>query len=346
MYHNRFQRKKRLARVLEAKDEDEVEDDVKPLKLAIVCPGAFVEWNPSMIYSDTTRRLEVDTAGQLFVPAPLVKSSSHHKVDSRRRLSQPESSFGRDTTTDDLQDTESLASEVINGIQKVLRNRSSLKVQQHKDADACEKASYRLISLEGKGEAELIRLLFITAGMRYEDTRVTEEEWEEMKESTPYGTLPILTKCGKQWGEASAIIRTLAKKFLLLGTTNEDHLTTEATYERLRRLQLEHNKAINWVKFGEKNKEKMEWAQSQLTHVILPSAFKEWEAQILSGPGPFIITNGMTVADIAIMDFVDQCSSNLIIAPILADFPAVSDLLTMVRTQPNIQAYLDERAKE
>lgn len=46
-----------------------------------------------------------------------------------------------------------------------------------------DKSKYKLTSLEGKGEAELIRLLFVHAGEPFEDERITSEEWEELKPS-------------------------------------------------------------------------------------------------------------------------------------------------------------------
>lgn len=215
--------------------------------------------------------------------------------------------------------------------------------------DDWENSPFRLISPEGKGQAEIIRLLFVSVDEPFEDQRVNEEEWDELRDnkyySIPYSALPLVTKCDQHFAEVSAIVRALAKKFRLLGANNHDHLVTEATYERLKRMYKEHGKAINWVMAGEKNRERLEWAQSQLTHVILPSAFREWEAQILSSSGPFIVPSGMTMADIAIMDFIDQCSSNLLIAPILADYPAVSDLLTIVQRHPRVRAYLEERSK-
>ncbi|XP_012938259.1 glutathione S-transferase class-mu 28 kDa isozyme isoform X2 [Aplysia californica] len=298
------------------------------LQLAIVLPGAYVEWSGS--------------GGQ--------NTALSHLWEVRRRFSVRTAEFGEDASDKEFGENKTprysddmfthMKMEI--AAEKAAREFIAQKIKE--DSAEWARAPYQLVSFEGKGQAELIRLVLIVAGQKYEDVRVAEDEWEEMKDTTPYGALPILVKCNVKWGEASAIVRTLAKKFLLLGSTNDDHLITEATFERLRRLQLDHKKAIKWATSGEKNKERLEWAKSQLTHVILPEAFKEWEAQILSSPGPFIITNGMTVADIAIMDFVDQCSTNLVITPILADFPAVSDLLTLVRRNPRLQAYLDGRA--
>lgn len=39
----------------------------------------------------------------------------------------------------------------------------------------------------------MARLLFAVAGKPFEDDRISFDEWPELKENTPFGTLPILT---------------------------------------------------------------------------------------------------------------------------------------------------------
>ena len=41
--------------------------------------------------------------------------------------------------------------------------------------------TYQLIYFNGRDRAEIARLMFAQAGVKYEDKRVTEEEWVEMK---------------------------------------------------------------------------------------------------------------------------------------------------------------------
>ncbi|XP_059163133.1 glutathione S-transferase 3-like [Physella acuta] len=228
--------------------------------------------------------------------------------------------------------------------EKKMKKLLALKIKQ--EEEEWRTSVYTLTSVGGKGEAELIRLLFVIANQPFKDERITKEEWEEMKPTTPYQTLPILSRCGRQWGEAGAIVRMLARKFLLLGVINDEHLIVEATYERLRRLKHQNNRAISWVISGEKNREKLEWAQGQLLHVILPPALKEWDQLLQKTRGPFIAASGMTMADIAIVDFLDQCSSHLMIDSLLSDFMAVSDLLTVIKACPSLRKYGDERPED
>ena len=44
-------------------------------------------------------------------------------------------------------------------------------------------SSYKLTYFTGLGQAELVRLIFAQAGVKYEDVRITPERWPEIKPS-------------------------------------------------------------------------------------------------------------------------------------------------------------------
>lgn len=43
--------------------------------------------------------------------------------------------------------------------------------------------SYKLVYFAGKGRGEISRLLFAAAGVKYEDKRITFEDWPKVKPS-------------------------------------------------------------------------------------------------------------------------------------------------------------------
>ena len=43
--------------------------------------------------------------------------------------------------------------------------------------------NYKLTYFNGRGRAELIRLIFAQAGVEYEDNRIVKEQWMELKPS-------------------------------------------------------------------------------------------------------------------------------------------------------------------
>ena len=51
----------------------------------------------------------------------------------------------------------------------------------------------KLTYFDIEGVAEPIRLAFAFAGVEFEDDRIKFPQWQELKPTTPHGTLPIMT---------------------------------------------------------------------------------------------------------------------------------------------------------
>uniref|UniRef100_A0A914CHL3 glutathione transferase n=1 Tax=Acrobeloides nanus TaxID=290746 RepID=A0A914CHL3_9BILA len=60
-------------------------------------------------------------------------------------------------------------------------------------------------------------MIFQYAGQKFEDHRVSQQEWPTFKPKTPFGQLPVLEVDGKQLAQSFAVTRYLAKKFGLAG---------------------------------------------------------------------------------------------------------------------------------
>ncbi|XP_067933709.1 glutathione S-transferase 1-like [Watersipora subatra] len=78
----------------------------------------------------------------------------------------------------------------------------------------------KLTYFDGKGRAEVTRLLFKLAGKDFIDCRLTNEEWEAFKPSTPKEQLPVLEVDGKMLCESNAIARYVARELNLYGSGN------------------------------------------------------------------------------------------------------------------------------
>ena len=78
-------------------------------------------------------------------------------------------------------------------------------------------ASYKLTYFDARGRGEGIRYIFAQAGVKYEDNRIKREDWPKLKETTPFGQLPILEVDGKVLSGSGSICRLLAEKFGLAG---------------------------------------------------------------------------------------------------------------------------------
>ncbi|KAK6994499.1 glutathione S-transferase 6 [Biomphalaria glabrata] len=73
--------------------------------------------------------------------------------------------------------------------------------------------SLKLIYFNGRGRAELSRLILAVAGQKYEDVRIVGENWPAEKSKTPFGQLPVLEVDGQTFGQSLAIATYLAREF-------------------------------------------------------------------------------------------------------------------------------------
>jgi len=78
-------------------------------------------------------------------------------------------------------------------------------------------APVKLTYFNVQGKGETIRLILEVAKADYEDTRTTFPEWAPLKETTPFGQLPVIKVDGEELAQSGAIIRFLARKYDLAG---------------------------------------------------------------------------------------------------------------------------------
>ncbi|VDO98786.1 unnamed protein product [Soboliphyme baturini] len=70
--------------------------------------------------------------------------------------------------------------------------------------------TYKLYYFDGRGRAELCRILLAYGNIEYEDVRVSSEEWTKLKPTMPMGQLPVLERDGDMLCKSPVIARFLA----------------------------------------------------------------------------------------------------------------------------------------
>lgn len=80
---------------------------------------------------------------------------------------------------------------------------------------------FKLIYFNARGRAEVIRYILAYVGHKYEDYRVSQNDWQLMKTKTVFGQLPVLEisdgTSTVQLGQSMAIVRFLGNHFKLNG---------------------------------------------------------------------------------------------------------------------------------
>ncbi|CAI9722415.1 S-crystallin SL11-like [Octopus vulgaris] len=89
--------------------------------------------------------------------------------------------------------------------------------------------TYNLFYFNGRGRAEICRILFAAAGVHYTDRRIKISEWNRFKNKMNFSILPVLQIDGEtQIPQSMAIARYLAKEFGFHGKNNVDMARIES----------------------------------------------------------------------------------------------------------------------
>ena len=81
-------------------------------------------------------------------------------------------------------------------------------------------SSYTLNYFNGRGRAELTRLIFAAAGAKFTDKRIEFADWPALKEKSPLGQMPYLEVDDHKLPQSIAIARFIAREHGLAGSTN------------------------------------------------------------------------------------------------------------------------------
>lgn len=91
-------------------------------------------------------------------------------------------------------------------------------------------AEYKLLYFNARGRAEAIRYIMAYAGQKYEDSRISQRDWQLFKPRTVFGQVPVLEiSDGKnvfQLAQTLAISRYLGHKFDLMGRNDLENVSS------------------------------------------------------------------------------------------------------------------------
>lgn len=173
-------------------------------------------------------------------------------------------------------------------------------------------------SFQGRGLAEITRLILAEAGVKYEDVRLTQDEWKNklkvsqkrgmlraartiahfvcaLQESTPWGQMPLLEVDGKVLAQSAAINRFLAREHGLYGANNWEAGQIDSVLDALQ----DAFKAFNAAR-GVKDEKEKAAAYAKYYSEDWPAWGKKLQAFLAkNGEGKgFLVGDKVSIADI------------------------------------------------
>nr|XP_011436268.2 glutathione S-transferase [Crassostrea gigas] len=201
---------------------------------------------------------------------------------------------------------------------------------------------YKLTYFDIRGRAEPTRLLFIVAGVQFEDERIGQEQWKAIKHKVPGNSLPFLSVDGVVVSQSMTINRHLARIFGLDGESLSQKLKVDEIVEYLVAMK---NKMVELPMMSDDPR-----TQARAEEIL--KSFKDLmmkactfiEAQIqrnMKEGNGFAVGNRLTFADIMIFEAFENSLATNINA--LDKCVGIVKCRSKVANMPRIKDYLSIR---
>ena len=190
---------------------------------------------------------------------------------------------------------------------------------------------YKLTYFNGRGRAEVSRLIFAQAGVEYEDKRVSSEEWGQLKPQTPFGYMPILEVDGKILSGSVPIARFLAERYGLAGSNDVENAEIAGIVDLIQDFGAEFFKSI-----FEKDEARKAEIKKKLDEELIPKYMTNLE-KLVTAEG-WLYGSKVTYADLLFFDFSSRLPEGVV-----PKYPGLKALNKKVEALPNIAKWLKDR---
>ncbi|CAF1035216.1 unnamed protein product [Adineta steineri] len=198
--------------------------------------------------------------------------------------------------------------------------------------------SYKLYYFNGRGRAEVARLIFAAAGEKYEDVRYERDQWPAHKAEMPLGQMPVLEVDGVKLPQSLSIARFLAKQFHLAGKDNFEQAQVDAVVDTI------YDCLTKYVPIRfETDEAKKEELTKKFLAEELPKHLQNFETlgKLYGKGGHFFVGKQLTWADLLFFDvgaIILQVDSNA-----FNNHAWLKQNRAEVEKQPKIAEYLKNR---
>ncbi|GMS92572.1 hypothetical protein PENTCL1PPCAC_14747, partial [Pristionchus entomophagus] len=200
--------------------------------------------------------------------------------------------------------------------------------------------SYKLSYFPGRGMTEVSRQMLHLSGTLFEDNRLEMDEWAKVKESAPFGQLPLLHVDGKPLPQSFAIARYLAKLFGFAGATPFEAAWVDALADQMKDY-LGEIKQYLLVAYGfaEGDKEQL---QKEVVDPAIHKFFTILETRAKeNGSNGHFVGNSLTWIDLVVSDHIEILEG--LIPNAVDAFPLVKEVQRKTTSCPKLKEWLDKR---
>jgi len=191
----------------------------------------------------------------------------------------------------------------------------------------------RILYFDIRGRAEPLRLLLEDVGVEFTDHQVTLEQWPEIRDSTPFGRMPVYSEGELEIPESFAIMHYLGRKHGLLGADEAARVRCDVTIEAWRDYS---NRVANT--FGALSTSQS--AREAFVETEQPALLADLEAFYLANPSgaPFWAGDSPTIADYAAFHLIEGVAGRF--PELFTRLVGLQKFYEQFSQRPRIRAYL------
>lgn len=194
----------------------------------------------------------------------------------------------------------------------------------------------KLYYFDGKGRAEVARLILTAAGKEFEDVRFAQEGWPKYKPLAPFGQCPILEVDGDFYCQSLAINSYLAREFGFHGKTNLESLKIDQIVQLIEELMIICVDVLHTEEEEERKK-----ATEKTKTEVSPKFLDHFEKLLRENGKGYLVGDRLTLADFAVFDVATGMLEAYV--DVNENYPLLKKLVETVRSHNNIGPYIASR---
>lgn len=188
---------------------------------------------------------------------------------------------------------------------------------------------------DGRARAELARLILVAGGIKFNDHRISFDEWPKLKPSTPTGQLPYLQVDDTQIPQSIALSRYVAKLANLAGRDDIEQAKTDAIVDTCNEMMMSYYPGV----FRAENYETAYKIFLEKEAAVCLAQLEKLIA--LYGKDDYSVGNTLTWADLLIYEICSQLIKDN--KTYLSKYPLILKVCAKVNSNQRVNDYVKSR---
>jgi len=202
-----------------------------------------------------------------------------------------------------------------------------------KRCDSCYSGKPKLTYFNGRGLAEVTRLIFAEANVEYEDVRVSDIK--DLKSGLPWGQVPVYEEGDFKLAQSTAIARYVARKHGMYGKNAREAALIDSVVDAISDVR------SKYIAVRNASEDKKEAEKAKFANETLPQWLGFFEKWLKANGGEYFVGNSISLADFMVFNSLANQKNEF--ANAFSDCPNLLSFLDKVASRPRVAKWIKAR---